>query len=55
MFLGSETEEIIGELKYEGAGAGGNFKLEKQVFLIGSQHGEAGCMQELQKRKGIII
>ena len=41
VFLGSETEEIIGELKYEGAGAGGNFKLEKQVFLIGSQHGEA--------------
>ncbi len=41
VFLGSETEEILGELKYEGEGSGTNMKITSSVFVIGSQEEEA--------------
>lgn len=37
VFLGSETQEIIGELRYEGDGRESNLRIEKAVFLIGNQ------------------
>lgn len=40
VFLGSETTQIIGELKYEGEGSGRNLPITGHVFLIGSQKGE---------------
>lgn len=41
VFLGSESKEIFGELRYEGEGRGKNFKIDVPVFLVGSQEGEA--------------
>ena len=41
VFLGSETNEILGELKYEGDGAEANMKITESVFVIGSQREEA--------------
>ncbi|MCM1257935.1 MAG: FHA domain-containing protein [Roseburia sp.] len=41
VFLGSESKEIFGELRYEGEGRGNNFKINVPVFLVGSQEGEA--------------
>ncbi len=41
VFLGSETEEILGELKYEGDGNEANLKITESVFVIGSQKEEA--------------
>ena len=41
VFLGSETERILGELRYEGDGAGKNFKLTPPVFVIGSRADKA--------------
>lgn len=41
VFLGSETEEIIGELRYEGDGNESNIKINTPVFLIGNEKGEA--------------
>ncbi len=41
VFLGSETEQIIGELRYEGDGNEHNIKVTAPVFLIGNQSGEA--------------
>lgn len=40
VFLGSESKEILGELRYEGDGTGSNFILDMPVFLIGSQEEE---------------
>lgn len=40
VFLGSETEEILGELKYEGEENGVNLTISKPVFLIGSKEDE---------------
>lgn len=40
VFLGSETKQVIGELKYEGEGSGTNLSLTDSVFLIGSRKGE---------------
>lgn len=41
VFLGSETEEIIGELRYEGDGNESNIKIKIPEFVIGNQSGEA--------------
>ncbi len=41
VLLGSETKEILGELKYEGEGSETNMKITTPVFVIGSQKGEA--------------
>lgn len=41
VFLGSETERIIGELKYEGDGQEANMKITKEVFVIGSREEDA--------------
>ena len=41
VFLGSETEGVLGELKYEGDGSGTNMKITSSVFVIGSQEEEA--------------
>lgn len=41
VFLGSESKEIFGELRYEGEGRGKNFKIDVPLFLVGSQEGEA--------------
>ena len=40
VFLGSETNEIIGELRYEGDGNEQNIKINAPVFLIGNHNGE---------------
>lgn len=40
VFLGSETDRIFGEFKYEGEGNEMNLKINADVFLIGSQRGE---------------
>ncbi len=40
VFLGSETSQMLGELKYEGEGVGMNFPITTDVYLIGSQDGE---------------
>lgn len=40
VFLGSESKEVIGELRYEGDGRGKNFKIDVPSFLIGSQEDE---------------
>lgn len=37
VFLGSETEEVLGELRYEGEGNEANLKITESVFFIGSQ------------------
>lgn len=41
VFLGSETEEIFGELRYEGDGRESNLKAEPPVFVIGSHASKA--------------
>lgn len=41
VFLGSETKQIIGELRYEGDGDAGNIPITSPVFLIGSRAAEA--------------
>lgn len=41
VFLGSEIQQIIGELRYEGNGCESNLKIEGPIFLIGSQKEEA--------------
>lgn len=41
VFLGSETERILGELKYEGEGTEANMKITEDVFVIGSRKEEA--------------
>lgn len=41
VFLGSETNQTIGELKYEGEGEEQNIKITSSVFVIGSQKEEA--------------
>lgn len=41
VLLGSEIEQTLGELKYEGSGNGQNLKIRPPVFLIGSRRGEA--------------
>lgn len=41
VFLGSETEEILGELRYEGDGAQKNIIIHAKEFLIGKEEGEA--------------
>lgn len=40
VFLGSENNQIIGELKFEGEEYGNNLKITAPVFLIGSQREE---------------
>lgn len=40
VFLGSETEQILGELKYEGDGVEQNMIVTSPVFLIGSRKEE---------------
>lgn len=37
VFLGSETEQILGELRYEGEERGENFRIDALEFLVGSQ------------------
>ncbi len=41
VFLGSEIEEILGELRYEGDGAQKNMKILSPVYLIGKEESEA--------------
>lgn len=41
VFLGSETDRIIGELKYEGDGQEANMKITEDVFIIGSRREDA--------------
>lgn len=41
VFLGSETEQTIGELRYEGDGNAPNLRIKPPVFLIGSRAQEA--------------
>lgn len=41
VFLGSETPEILGELKYEGEGRENNLLIRGDMFLIGNRTGEA--------------
>jgi len=36
VFLGSETEQILGELKYEGEGDEKNMVIASSMFLIGT-------------------
>lgn len=40
VFLGSETNEILGELRYEGEGMQKNMKITEEEFLIGKEKGE---------------
>ncbi len=40
VFLGSETDRLLGELKYEGDETGTNLSITTDVFLIGSRQGE---------------
>ena len=40
VFLGSETEVVYGELKYEGEGTQDNFVMEQPIYLIGNQKEE---------------
>ena len=40
VFLGSETEQILGELKYEGEGDEKNMVIASSMFLIGSHREE---------------
>lgn len=44
VFLGSETGQTLGELKFEGGGQGENFPITADTFLIGSQQGEVDGM-----------
>lgn len=44
VFLGSETDRMLGELKYEGDGNGANLPITSDVFLIGSRQGEVDGM-----------
>lgn len=41
VFLGSETKQILGELRYEGEGDARNLPITSPVFLIGSRAKEA--------------
>lgn len=41
VFLGSETDAVLGELRYEGNGNQGNFSIHSPIFLIGNQRDEA--------------
>lgn len=40
VFLGSETDQMFGELKYEGNGTGENLPITADCYLIGSKGGE---------------
>ena len=40
VFLGSETDQMLGELRYEGEGTGTNLPVTADVYLIGSRSGE---------------
>lgn len=41
VFLGSETKEILGELRYEGNGVQNNLKILSPVYFIGKEENEA--------------
>ena len=44
VFLGSETDQMLGELRYEGEGIGKNLPITADVYLIGSRSGEVDGM-----------
>ena len=44
VFLGSETDQTLGELRYEGDGTGNNLPISTDIFVIGSRNGEVDGM-----------